>query len=1334
MQPVPKRGRDDSGGADGGQAPSKRRTPLAPSDNAFAVPAPRISSSGRLSVSIKSEGSPEHAPSPSFAAYRPSPSASRSNGDLQTTFRYTPLRTVLVNPPRRFVQHDPRVQSSSMDFDSVRKRKSRDPVPLLIGRIASHPVCGLVLTDTRPTASYETNGSLSISERPLAVRIVLGFCSLDCWDFTSDGMLGRLVYIAAWNWVPSVVYAGGSSQGANPEDPAGLSDEGHIEALLPPRPILEGHFLDSLAKYDFAQSEFDPLEAVESTEFDKDDQEVEALLPQTTSQKLEEFAASQLNSSSQIEDGTFSQSLFAERLQSLLGRKQKSDLSVHGRVVSKSSIYWVAKTDGDGALNQKRTIRETELPWFFCRLGFGLNGDSEFSVLVVVQTSDPIALHMALEHDKWYIFTNLRAVKVMKGKALVWKGGAIRQIKPRLHATGSDMDFAKQSQLSYHLCAVDSQFPSSNDGYSTHFAFAPVLTYTGSLTSRPHPQLLVLDGTFPLFLVHRFRTTDVILESARLGSSIECRGVHAVRTPFGIALVGCAYSSFRLVSFPGKRAGLPGCEGLGDWKGICRVLPLSALTGIPGMVQAAAILSKLESKFPGAVFLPDGADKLPESLISLLKLLGLKDNGRSGILEYLDHDGVCHAVGDGFQPTVVLNISSLFAIVQETDVVSGGCSGSQEGLVADAEPDHQNTNQVRPLELNQAEVSEQVGSISWLVGELLVDKAGRIVLGDSSGVIPLILFGGTLESSWIGAIFAIRNWTVVLDEAVYVRCCAEDLVCILRSNRVDPGESLTNSIAAARDSRIPPRESAPADWILSPSDIKPVTMMPVKSSDRIKPLPSCRVEGLAVRLSPDLDAKPTLFRWDLRGENIRHRPLFKSGHMTLATRLCLHPTTAAGNDEMGEFLVASTAATEVHSISLDPSPATDADGRPLTSDLGFELRGRLSQLLRRLKDLAQVEQPQTSSIAGAMDLRLTAPRHSPLTKLLKLDFELGSLLGIVINKEFGPVPDPIYLRDPEALQRYGVGTGANSRALVIRLRDVDSVDTLDLFHDCSNQEWPLNVLPGWVVRVGRCAFKFASNGRRLLAQSLPGITTIEPVRFVPEAERNLVVEHAASARGILRLSNWLSPQYSNVRATASLRCRVRALRSVTLRYTCRSCHFPVFQFVCPQECDSVHYGLDAEANCSIYDGTAEAQAYFEGVESVFSLLGVRGLVSEKLRESAAKLGELAFYEDRTDRGAESGGGLKVLEAMNEIGNRGSLRGEERLLKQCCTRPEVFRELSLLVKRFYKDDSGEERTSSVKLGTTMLPVKRGPRLAFKVVQVRDVDWNADAARLLARLER
>ncbi|KAI9034342.1 hypothetical protein DFJ74DRAFT_715668 [Hyaloraphidium curvatum] len=1312
----------------------------------FAVPLPRIPSSRRAS------GAPNDSqPLPT------SPPALR--------YRYTPLRNFLAGGPRRFAHCDPRAPSH---------RPQGDPFPLLVGTLEAGPA-GVLLVDSRPEASVGDDGGIAVSEVRMAVRLV-GAPPVSCWDFAGGTMAGRRVFIAAWNWVPAAAPEDGPTQASAP----GLDASGYVEALVAPQPVREGGFLDTLDRFDFAADEFDPLDPEPPPAAD---------VGATASRRLED-ALTELLAPTQLPLSQIpaSQLAHADLVRTARGALASAD-GVHGQLCAKSAVYWTderaakraKKAHGGTSGRRSSSVDGQELPWFFCRLAFGPAWEPErFVATVVVQTPHPIALHAALEIGRCYVFRGFIAPAKLAGtgaKALVWKGGTIEEVaaealvapsqafpgprikaepdlqsqfyepavraprqlvlalqvdspcpvsQPSQYAPYASPQVPQPSQYVPPSTASQASLPPSSLSASVPAALDPdshLVTFRGVLTSRMHPRIFLFDRKLPLLLAHRARKSDAVLEDARDGCTVEARGVHALRTPLGTVLAACTYTEFRILSFPARETGPVGPEELTAFAEVPALYPLEKLTGVAGILEAARAVQQLRARHPRAPFLPaPGASEPPPALVPVLKLLGLREVNRDGIATFAWHDGGCPATGGRMEARgELLSVQAVREALRSRTAPAGR---SEDGREADAAAGER----VPLAEADAASVAAGLGTSPWLVAEVEVDGAGRAMLKDATGTLPLSVRGG-FESAWFGSIVAVGKWTGVCEVGEYVRCSREDVVVLHR----DPAPYVAEILAKAGFATDGPTSDRTKDWLLYVSDVRPVSIGLAKTAAKVRQTPWCRVEGLAVPVrcgTADLPA-PLAFRWDLSGNAMRFRPIMPRGSLCLATGLLLDAPAWGG----GPRAARADGNTVVMSLPLGGAGGKDVLGQPSDKELADSSLMRLREVEQHLRRTATDREPRLRQVADVVgDF---AHPGKVLFQFGMLQTATAAFEGIVVSKEFrlaDPTRPVVALRGQESMFRYGVGTGEPlNRVLCITLRDLKEADTVTLYLDCSNQEWPADVLPGWHVRVVGCAFRSSAAGK-VFAYTLPAITAVEAVCFVPAEEQARLQRAAALAKGPMKLADWLLPANAGLRTTALIRCRIRNIWSASIGWKCRSCTCQLFDGTCPQGCEASFYTVHANASCTVYDGTAEATVFMDGVECLMSLLRVRGVVAQKLQDHAARAGEIGFSAAAGQRNQALDGSADLhhlLEPSLEF-DRTGLRPEERLLVQCCMRHELVREVLLRVRRYSKPDADGDLTTNVTLGTVSLPLSRGPRLMFKALAVEDVDYGAEALRLVVKL--
>ena len=97
----------------------------------------------------------------------------------------------------------------------------------------------------------------------------------------------------------------------------------------------------------------------------------------------------------------------------------------------------------------------------------------------------------------------------------------------------------------------------------------------------------------------------------------------------------------------------------------------------------------------------------------------------------------------------------------------------------------------------------------------------------------------------------------------------------------------------------------------------------------------------------------------------------------------------------------------------------------------------------------------------------------------------------LLSREVGIAPETF----ERNLEEHGVGLGRGDKFLHLRIRDLSTVDIIDLYMDVADHLFPLGLLPGRAVQVRRVQMKLSGVGHYFVIQT--PYTTITTKDFIP---------------------------------------------------------------------------------------------------------------------------------------------------------------------------------------------------------------------------------------------
>ncbi|KAG0169611.1 CST complex subunit ctc1 [Apophysomyces sp. BC1034] len=233
---------------------------------------------------------------------------------------------------------------------------------------------------------------------------------------------------------------------------------------------------------------------------------------------------------------------------------------------------------------------------------------------------------------------------------------------------------------------------------------------------------------------------------------------------------------------------------------------------------------------------------------------------------------------------------------------------------------------------------------------------------------------------------------------------------------------------------------------------------------------------------------------------------------------------------------------------------------------------------------------------------------------------LFSVQGVVVIKEFRERRDLEGISSQHArhlFEDFHVGTGRADRTLFIRLRQIDGLDTLDIYFDITRQSYPLGIVPGFLVTFHHLARRKANN---ILGYYCLGLrcTTVEVCSYLDNED--ILTEQIPSRY----LGEILEQDgEANRGLMAKMTCEVESVLMMSLRWQCIDCGSVVSRSACLGGCQNARRLFLANAVVVISDGSAEAHAILDEEELVFKLLMVSPKQIDAIKEVVLDSGTIA---------------------------------------------------------------------------------------------------------------
>lgn len=381
------------------------------------------------------------------------------------------------------------------------------------------------------------------------------------------------------------------------------------------------------------------------------------------------------------------------------------------------------------------------------------------------------------------------------------------------------------------------------------------------------------------------------------------------------------------------------------------------------------------------------------------------------------------------------------------------------------------------------------------------------------------------------------------------------------------------------------------------------------------------------------------------------------------------------------------------------------------------------------------------------DVVISGAKTIPLLKSNFLE-DMVSFRGILILKElrssrilsgqFGSLAFSRHL-----FETLTVGTGYPGCSLFLRIRDLRSVDSVDMYFDINRHSYPLGLRPGTSVIIRRAARKVSDS--RVVYCNFLACTNIAVVQCTTTPLAISTVDGDAHLYQQLESRHLIDfiDEATMPRTICRLFVRVTLINMASVRWLCDGCNNLIASNTCTMGCKVVGRRFCADAMCSIADATAEAKVLVEG-EDVLKLLrvwdGKDGRRVEEIRMAAAE--KQLVYQTWEEEG-ENGNGLVTVTEGD------ATTYHQREFKRWCADPKVCDYITLYAKQnFLKKapvwapvatavDAKKEldgfRMANVKLGAEKKNILARRRIYLKAIRVEtEVSMVREGMRLVTKL--
>lgn len=302
------------------------------------------------------------------------------------------------------------------------------------------------------------------------------------------------------------------------------------------------------------------------------------------------------------------------------------------------------------------------------------------------------------------------------------------------------------------------------------------------------------------------------------------------------------------------------------------------------------------------------------------------------------------------------------------------------------------------------------------------------------------------------------------------------------------------------------------------------------------------------------------------------------------------------------------------------------------------------------------------------------------------------LQGVIIAKKFREIHaarGTRYFRAGEALERHDAGAGEPGRGLFFRVRQIDGLDTVDIYMNISYRTWPLGLIPGSIVTFHNLFWKSIKNTDGFYCTvEVPTTWSVD----VPSVERaEYILTTNITTRDLAQHT------VANVESDENLlyktSCWIQHIIQMELRWQCLECGSFIKNDQCENACSSAGRVFLAEAMARVEDDLGNAVAMFDGERLIMKLLGLTQRQADRLKETIRIRGPVFYgkwldYEEQADSSDDDDDDDEGVKTMPKL-----------TLKGACQRIERGRRIyNLYVRRImFKRPPGQKHESLLEHG-------------------------------------
>ncbi|KAI9289403.1 CST, telomere maintenance, complex subunit CTC1-domain-containing protein [Umbelopsis sp. AD052] len=581
-----------------------------------------------------------------------------------------------------------------------------------------------------------------------------------------------------------------------------------------------------------------------------------------------------------------------------------------------------------------------------------------------------------------------------------------------------------------------------------------------------------------------------------------------------------------------------------------------------------------------------------------------------------------------------------------------------------------------------------------LLGYISGGVDGRLYFADAGGRIPVVLTNKQPHHFLSTSLHIITNCTFVKEDLGYMDPNGEPVDCssqylLVKWEDVVPLQANTQTITFCTtipnnilQNRLFAYDPRPSLTKMMQQDchvihIEHVQVPYLTFDDYGKLYLACYVDATVFDLVPSAEAPSQR----LKESALRSRISLSSASKTLALLSYM---------QVGGWYVLQNGSQETALSSNVIELVQSASVYPILPNHGqFKLEQYMSHSYSIPSMGAPVDNTNIRSVKDILNIDFAAESEPDSPVKLSNGFykNLVSFEGYVVIKEFTESRIKTSGLDKYTHRIYehlGVGTGKPNRWLYMRIRCVDSPDTIDIYYDVSKTLYPHGLIPGCKVQLCKISLKETSRTETVYGVVVPR-TRVQVIETGEDTELNdfTNIEQAVENRPLVE---FLRTTDTKIYKTV---CTVRSIQQVNISWICLECGQRIIKDMCFGTCSKEKRMFLADAVFTVTDGTADITVSAHGEDMVMTLLRLSSSEVSKLKEAAWMQGELSYSNWFTKA---------------DSNNHTNVSPVTRTLHSICTNTKIFESLCLYVKRIIRQKSTCNTADSLLGKLSVLPIK------------------------------